>query len=196
MMSINMNLNYVKNAANVMVGVIFLGLLVAGCSDRPAEVAAPAVPAAPAAEASLCANPDTPMKVFASKFDPATKQGWLVNGPDFAGQNKDVPMGRFDNQIVVELAVPAGVSAARVKLPVSATVPTAAVILDTIWYSGAKEVGRGSPNIELGKTPGNAVNTMQAVAAGADRLMLIARPYREIDGIVTVAEGELTWCKK
>jgi hypothetical protein len=59
-----------------------------------------------------------------------------------------------------------------------------------------KEVGRGSPNIELGKTPGNVLNTTQPLAQGADRLMLIARPWRQSDGILTVGEGELAWCKK
>jgi hypothetical protein len=105
-------------------------------------------------------------------------------------------MGRFDDQIVVELAVPAETSAAQIRLPVSGTVPTAAIILDTIWYSGSKEVGRGAPSFELNKTPGNNLTTTQPVAPGADRLMLIARPWRESDGILTVAQGDLTWCKK
>ena len=105
-------------------------------------------------------------------------------------------MGRYDNQIVVELAVPAGVSAARVNLKVSATATPAAIILDSIWYSGLKEVGPGAPSIELGKIPGNSFVTTQAVAAGADRLMLIARPWHESDGLLTVGEGELAWCKK
>ena len=172
-----------------MAVAIFLGLLLAGCGERPSEVAS-------TDGADSCPNPGASVNLFASKYDPATKQGWYVNGPGFSEQKKEVPMGRFDNQIGLELAVPGGASAARVKLQVFATVPAAAVILDTIWYSGSKEVGRGSPNIELGKTPGNALNTTQPVAPGADRLMLIARPWRESDGIVTVGQGELVWCKK
>lgn len=178
-----------KPTGNVMAAVVFLGLLLAGCGERPSEIAT-------ADSASSCPNPGSPINLSASKFDPATKQGWYVNGPGFPEQKKDVPTGRYDNQIALELAVPAGASAARVKLQFSGTVPAAAVILDTIWYIGLKEVGRGSPNIELGKTPGNVLNTTQPVAPGADRLMLIARPWRQSDGILTVGAGELAWCKK
>ena len=181
---------YFKTGANGTLAVSLLGLLlVAGCGERTSEVAA-------LDGANSCANPGTPTNVFASKFDPATKQGWYVNGPSFPEQNKDLPMGRFENQVVVELAVPAGAVAARISLPVSATMPTAVIILDTIWYSGLKEVGRSAPNIEFGKAPGNAINTTQPVAPGADRLMLIARPWRDIDGIVTVGESGFAWCKK
>ena len=178
-----------KAGAKVVATVMFLGLLLAACSERNGEVDS-------VDGASSCPSPGTPINLFASKFDPATKQGWYVNGPGFSGQKKDIPMGRFDNQIALELAVPAGASAARVKLQFSGTAPAAAVILDTIWYSGLKEVGRSSPNIELGKTPGNVMNTTQPVASGADRLMLIVRPWRESDGILTVGEGEMAWCKK
>lgn len=181
--------SYFKIRAHVALSTVLLGLLLAGCSERPSEVVT-------SEGASSCPNPGTPVSLFASGSDPATKQGWYVNGPGFPEQKKDLAMGRFDNQIVLEMAVPAGATAASIKLPVAATVPTAVIILDTIWYSGLKEVGRSSPSIELGKTPGNVVNTDQLAPPGADRLMLIARPWRETDGILTVAKGELAWCKK
>lgn len=183
------NSYFLKTVGNLLLTVVFLGVLVAGCSERSNED--------PTSDgASTCPSPGTPIKVFASKFDPATKQGWYVNGPGFPEQKKDVPMGRFDNQIVVELPVESGVTAARIRLQVSGTVPTAGIILDTIWHGGSKEVGRSAPSIELGKTLSNVVNTTQAVPPGADRLQLIARPWRDIDGILTVGEGEIVWCKK
>lgn len=173
----------------VLLGAILLGLLLGGCNERPKELVA-------SEDVNLCPNPGAPISLFAARYDPATRQGWYVNGPGFAGQKKELPMGRFDNQIVVELAVPAEASMARIKLQVSGTVPTAAVILDTIWYSGLKELGRSAPSIELGKAPGNVISTTQAVVPGADRLMLVARPWREVDGILMVGEGEFVWCKK
>ena len=181
--------SYSKIRAHLALSTVLLGLLLAGCSERPAEVAT-------SEGASSCPNPGTATSLFSSAYDPATKQGWYVNGPGFPEQKKDLAMGRFDNQIVLEMAVPAGALAASIKLPVAATVATAAIILDTIWYSGLKEVGRSSPSIELGKTPGNVINTEQPAPPGADRLMLIARPWRDTDGILTVAKGELAWCKK
>lgn len=188
-MSLTTQFNYLKNGTRTLGAVMFLGLMLAGCSERASEVAT-------ASDASSCPNPGTPINLFASKFDPVTKQGWYVNGPSFPEQKKDTLMGRYDNQIVVELAVPTGVSAARVNLKVSATATPAAIILDSIWYSGLKEVGRSSPSIELGKIPGNSFVTTQAVVPGSDRLMLIARPWRDSDGILTVGAGELAWCKK
>lgn len=180
---------FFKTRTNLLLSAALLGVLVAGCSERPNEVAKPD-------NAGSCANAGAPMKLFAAKYDQASKQGWYVNGPSFPEQKKDVPMGRFDNQIAVELPIDSGATAARIKLQVSGTVPTAGVILDTIWYAGAKEVGRSAPSIELGQTLSNTVNTTQPVPAGADRLQLIARPWRDIDGILTVGDGELAWCKK
>ena len=129
-----------KARTNLLLSAALLGVLVAGWSERPNEVAKPE-------NASSCANPGAPMKLFAAKYDQASKQGWYVNGPSFPEQKKDVPMGRFDNQIVVELPIESGATAARIKLQVSGTVPTAGIILDTIWHAGAKEVGRSAPSI-------------------------------------------------
>ena len=194
-----MSLNFLRMKTNFLVVSVFFGVLVAGCSERPSEVAkSENTPSevATSENTGLCANPGAPISLSASKHDPATKQGWYVNGPGFAEQKKDVPMGRFDNQILVELPVESGVTVARIKLQVSGTVPTAAIILDTIWNGGSKEVGRSAPSIELGKTLSNVVNTTQAVPPGADQLVLIARPWRDIDGILTVGAGEIVWCKK
>jgi hypothetical protein len=188
-MSFNFHVDFSRTKTSLLLASIFLGALVAGCGERPGEVAK-------TESTNLCANPGAATSLFASKYDPATKQGWYVNGPAFAEQKKDVPMGRFDNQIAVELPVLAGTSAARVKLQVSGTVPTAGIILDTIWYSGSNEVGRSSPSMELGKTLSNVIDTTQTAPAGADRLQLIARPWRDIDGILTVGGGEIVWCKK
>lgn len=173
--------------------VISGGLLVAGCGERSVEAPKSV---STATSSSLCANPGAAIVLPAATLDPNTKRGWHVAGPSFPEQNKNVPMGRFDNQLIIDLSLPAGATAVQVKVPVSGTIATAALILDAVWYNGAKEVGRAAPNIELGSKLSNVITTTQAVPSGADRLTLIVRPWRDIDGIVTVGEGELVWCSK
>lgn len=188
-MSSNLYVSLFEYSIKLTLVAALLGSLISGCGDRPNESAK--------TETTIsCSNPDKPIILFASKYDPTTKQGWKVNGNSFSEQKKDVPMGRFDNQIVVDIPIQLGAAAARIKVPVSATIPNAAIILDTIWYSGAKEIGRSSPSIELGKALGNVIDTIQTVLPSADHLALSARPWREIDGILTVGVGEIAWCNK
>jgi len=178
-----------RKCTRFVFAVIFGGLLVAACGERSEEAPKPA-------SAGLCTNPSAGLSLPATTLDPNTKRGWNFSGPSFPEQKKNVPMGRFDNHLVVDFSIPAGATAIQLKVQVSGTVATAALILDTVWYSGAKEVGRAAPSVELGSKLSNVISTTQAVPSGADRLMLIVRPWRDIDGIVTVGEGELAWCTK
>lgn len=183
----------VRNCTRFVFAVTFGGLLVAACGERSGEV-----PKATSKSTSavLCANPSAALSLPATRLDPNTKRGWYVSGPSFPEQKGNLAMGRFDNQLIVDLPLPVGATAVQLKMPVSGTVATATLILDTVWYSGAKEVARAAPSIELGSTLSNVISTAQAVPSGADRLTLIVRPWRDIDGIVTAGEGELVWCTK
>ncbi len=173
--------------------ILISGLLVTACGDRSNDLAK----TTSNSELTVpCVNTSGALSIFAPVLDAEIKSGWHFAGQSFPGQKKNVPMGRFDNQIIMELPVPAGKTAVKINLPVSGTVANAAIILDTVWYSGDKEVGRAAPNIGLGSNLSSVITTSQQVPSGADRLTLIARPWREIDGIITLAAGELFWCAK
>jgi hypothetical protein len=184
-----MSSNFVFNSKQrlLLIMVIF-GFFVSGCSDRSSEPGK--------AEGALCEKPISTYKLSPTIYDKISKSGLAVTDPIFPERKNDVPMGRFDNQIVLERSVESGANSVKIKLDISGTVPTAAIILDTVWYAGANEVGRAAPNILLGETLRNTINTIQTVPVGADRLVVIARPWRAIDGILTVGVGELVWCTK
>ncbi len=182
------NFHFVNSKHRLLLTTVILGFLVSGCSDRSSDVAK--------TEGALCTKPISTFKLSPTIYDQVSKLGWSVNGPIFPERKNDIPMGRFDNQIVLERSVERGATSVKIKLDISGTVPTAGIILDNVWYAGANEVGRAAPSIQLGEVLRNTINTIQTVPVGADRLVVIARPWREIDGILTVGEGELVWCKK
>ena len=179
----------VKKSRDLFLSTVFFGFLIAGCGERSGQITVE--------DSTIsCSNSSEPMKLLPITFDEASNKGWRFQGPSFPEQKKDVLMGRFDNMIVMEIPVESGLIGAKVKLQVSGTVPTAKIILDTIFFAGDKEVGRGAPNLDLGQTLSNTLSTTLSIPTGAQRLQLIARPWREVDGILTVGEGEIIWCKK
>lgn len=181
--------DFLKSTPNLALTAAILGAALSGCGERSND-------ATKAEGEFFCEKPTFPLKLSPTVFDPITKLGWGVNGPSFSEQKKDVPMGKFDNQIVLERPVEGGMTLLKIKLDISGTVPTGGIILDTVWYAGSIEVGRAAPSIEIGPALRNTLNTTQAVPTGADRVILVARPWRDIDGILTVGEGEIVWCKK
>ena len=105
-------------------------------------------------------------------------------------------MGRFNNQLHFDLELPNGATDVQVKLQIYGTVATSQLILDTIWFSGPKEIAQHPSSIVLGGELVGVLRAMQVVPPGADRLTLSARPWREVDGVLTVGEGEVVWCAK
>ena len=188
------NFYFFKSTMSLFLKAVILGFLVSGCSDRSSDVAKADV--AKAEGEVLCIKPTSPDKLSPTIYDQVSKLGWAVNGPTFPERKNDVPMGRWDNQIILSRSVESGTTSVKIKLDVSGTIPTTAILLDTLWFTGANEVGRAVPNIVLGEALRNTINTIQTVPVGADQLVLVVRPWREIDGILTVGEGEIVWCKK
>jgi hypothetical protein len=182
------NIYFIKSKQSLLLAAVIFGFFVSGCSDRSSDVAK--------AEGESCIKPISTYKLSPTIYDQVTKLGWAINGPTFTERKNDVPMGMSDNQIILVRSVESGATSVKIKLDISGEIPTAAILLDTIWYAGIKEVGRAAPNIVLGEVLRNTINTIQTVPVGADQLVLIARPWREIDGILTVGEGEIIWCKK
>lgn len=171
-----------------VLAIILGGVLVVGCE--------PSGEGSKSANAVWCAKPNVAIKLPATIFDSESKRGWYFAGPNFPEQKKNVPMGRFNNQLIVDLPLPVGATDVQVKVPVSVAAANASVILDTIWFSGSKEIGRSSPSIVLGSVLSGVIAATQVVPSGADRYTLIARPWRDIDGVLTVGEGEVVWCVK
>jgi hypothetical protein len=182
------NFHFFTSKHRLLVTTVILGLFVSSCSDHSSDVAK--------IEGALCTKPISTDKLLPTIYDQVSKLGWAVNGPIFPERKNDIPMGRSDNQVNLVRSIESGATSVKIKLDISGTIPTAAIILDAVWYAGANEVGRAAPNIVLGENLRNTINTIQNVPVGADRLLLVARPWREIDGILTLGEGEIIWCKK
>ena len=108
---------FLKSMPNIFLTAAILAFALTGCSDRANNVVK-------AEGEVLCEKPMSPLKLSPTFFDPITKLGWGVNGPNFSEQRKDVPMGRFDNQIVLERTVESDATSLKIKLDISGTVPT------------------------------------------------------------------------
>jgi hypothetical protein len=183
-----------------MLGTALLLAVLAGCGERapePQKKAAEPTPVAkaqPAAPASGCTVlSSNPMPAAVRSAD--VKDGWTFVGKPFDGQKPGVPMGRNDNQLAREFAVPGSSTRLKITLPVSSDADNGAVILDVIWSGAAGEVGRSAPSVAVGPDKTESIREEIAVPAGATQVVLVARPWRQQDGVLTLGAGELAWCK-
>jgi hypothetical protein len=172
-------------------------LLIAGCGERPAEPTPKAVEAAPAAKAEPPADGCVP--VSRSAMPAAVRgadaaDGWTAVGPPVDANKPGVPMGRSDNQLVRQYAVPPGATRLKITLAVSSDTEAGAVILDVIW-SAAAELARSAPSVAAGPDRTATLREDVAVPAGAQTVVLVARPWRPQDGVLTLGAGELVWCR-
>ena len=181
-------------------GAAVILALLAGCGERPAEPQKQAAEPPPTAKAEPAVSPGG-CAVVANNALPAAVRGgdvtdgWSFNGTPFAGQKPGVPMGRNDNQLAREVAVPAGAGKLKVTLPVSSDTENAAAILDVIWLGAAGEVSRSAPSVTIGPDKTGTIREEIAVPARATQVLLVARPWRKEDGVLTLGAGELAWCK-
>lgn len=169
--------------------VLIFTVLLIGCSEPRGE-------ASKLENEPWCANTKTrkSIKLEANLFDPQKKTGWYFAGPVFRGKEQNTPMGRYNNQLIYRLVIPTGATSVHVKVPVSSNLRNAHLIIDVIWWSGTEEIARTSESIIAGKQWLGLISSLQDVPTGADRVTLIARPWRDVDGAIVLKEGEIVWC--
>lgn len=143
-----------------------------------------------------CENPRSAFKLMPFKYDSGTGLGWHVSGPSFSEQVEKSLMGKYDNQIVIEQPIQGDINFYTLNLDVSGSKLGSVMILDSIWYKGSIEISRSSSSVELKKNLQAKFSVQLTVPPTAERVMLIARPWRQEDGILTIGEGEIIACLK
>jgi hypothetical protein len=122
------------------------------------------------------------------------QDGWLRSGPVVAPPDDVRPRGRFDNQVTLTLKPPEGATQISGEVHFIPDRDNASIIVDMIWYHGLTEVGRANPSTNVDSAGHESViPLLMERPSGADSIQLCVRPWRDVDGVVTVAGGFVKW---
>ena len=122
------------------------------------------------------------------------EQGWEFIGPPLPGPPDSSPRGRSDDQVAVTLKPPQGATQISGEVRFLTDHDNASIIVDVIWHHGSVEVSRASPSTDINRVRKEcSIPILMDRPSSADSLQLIVRPWRDVDGIVTVTGGNLSW---
>jgi hypothetical protein len=172
--------------------MLLAGLLV-GCgnSDEPASNSQPA-------SISFNCSPSNITKINLPAILSGENQtnGWSVIGKAIPEQKNNLVIGNFNNQIARQIGIETNSKLFKINLPVSGSVIGATIILDTIWLdSNLNEIFRSAPSIQIDNKLTATFDFVQEVPKNSSQLVIIARPWRDIDGIINVKDGNIDLCK-
>ncbi|MDR3719248.1 MAG: glycosyltransferase family 87 protein [Bryobacteraceae bacterium] len=125
------------------------------------------------------------------------EQGWEFRGPAPTGPKDSRPRGRFDDQLGVTLKPPQGATQISGEVRFVSDRDNASTIVDLIWYRGDTELRRASPSTDVNVAGREcSIPILMDRPPEADSLLLMVRPWRESDGIVTVTGGDVVWWQR
>lgn len=144
-----------------------------------------------------CTKDDTnkPIQIIAFSSDLRTKDpgnGWFLTGPAVDSMKA---MGKSNNQLYRPLIAPDNAKKAKVSIKFLSNTMFSTNLTDVIWFKKKVEIKRstkeikGIPNKEL------SFDFDETRPPEADELLLIVRPWRDQDGIITITGGQLQWLR-
>jgi hypothetical protein len=140
-------------------------------------------------------DPTKPIQTIAFSSDLQTKDrsnGWFLAGP---AVDSIKAMGKSNNQLYRSLFAPDNANKAKITINFLSDTMFSTNLTDVIWFKKKVEIKRstkeikGIPNKEL------VFDLDETRPPGADELLLIVRPWRNQDGIITITGGQLLWLK-
>lgn len=140
-------------------------------------------------------DPNKPIQSISFSSELRTKDpsnGWYLTG---SAVDSTKAMGKSSNQLYRPLAPPDNAVKAKVSVKFISNTMFSTNLADVIWFKNKVEIKRsvkemkGIPNKEL------AFDFEETRPPGADELLLIVRPWRDQDGIITITGGQLEWLR-